>query len=60
MITGIVGFVIGTIFGTVMICCFVVASREDEAMEKDLKNDKNNMFYLTEQTTAVLFSHSTY
>lgn len=42
MITGIVGFVIGTIFGTVMICCFVVASREDEAMEKDLKNDKNN------------------
>ena len=42
MITGIVGFVIGTIFGTELICCFVVASREDEAMEKHLKNDKNN------------------
>lgn len=42
MIAGIVGFVIGTIFGTVMICCFVVASQADDEIEKDAKNKENN------------------
>ena len=42
MIAGIVGFVIGTIFGTVMICCFVVASEADDQMEKELREKENN------------------
>ena len=42
MIAGIVGFVIGTIFGTVMICCFVVASQADDEMKKELKDKENN------------------
>ena len=42
MVAGIVGFVIGAIFGAVMICCFIVASEADDQMEKDLKDKENN------------------
>lgn len=42
MVAGIVGFVIGAIFGVVMICCFVVASEADDQMEKELREKENN------------------
>ena len=42
MVAGIVGFVIGAIFGVVMICCFVVASEADDHMEKEVREKENN------------------
>ena len=42
MVAGIIGFAIGAIFGVVMICCFVVASEEDDQMEKELREKENN------------------
>ena len=46
MVAGIVGFVIGAIFGVVMICCFVVASeaddREDVVFNENKLREKEN------------------
>ena len=39
MLTGIIGFEIGTFFGLVITCCLVVAGEADKAMEKRRDDD---------------------
>lgn len=42
MLAGLSGFFIGTIFGSVMICCLTLASEADDEMDKDNKNKNDD------------------
>lgn len=42
MLAGLLGFFIGTIFGSVMICCLTLASEADDEMDKDNKNKNDD------------------